>query len=41
VLALAAALALWRFKRSVMEVIAVCAAVGLCWQLAHNGSFLI
>ena len=41
VLALAAALALWRFKRSVMEVIAVCAAVGLCWQLAHNGGFVI
>jgi chromate transporter len=41
VLALAAALALWRFKRSVMEVIAVCAAVGLCWQLAQNGGFVI
>ena len=35
VIAVAAALALMRFKRGVIEVIAACAVAGLAWQLGH------
>jgi hypothetical protein len=34
VLAIAAAVALFRFKRSVIQVIGACALIGLGWTLA-------
>ena len=36
-----AVLALFRLKRSVMQTLAVCAALGLAWPLAHCASFSV